>query len=737
MLSQLYFSNPQFGGNNSAIQRNASAAAISQVECGSTACAFLSEDGRVDTVGMASFGGDAFTLSNQLYDIVDVVAGDFTFGALRADGTALHWGYEPYGGSGLMRNVTRLFGGRQARAVLFENGTLYCWGNNYAGGSCLQANQFLSANGTDLKSIQSNANAFLAHTYSGRGHAWGNPRSGGDPPAEVAAFLLEDIVAVAHIETAFAALKSNGTAMMWGTIQSKLQVIYVHFDEPIQQIYSTADSFLFQTTQNSIYSRGELQTYTSNVSEVALSSGSSFAVIHSNGSVTTYGGSSTEDNILEQLQQDIIQVAAGGAGAFAAVKSDGSLITWGDVQRGGNHTSVKNFVSQGGGVERIWANHYSFVAKLKNPQAALIAWGDPNRGGNISTVASQLSGEHVTNVVPGIDTWTVIVEIPIIAASTNTPTSVRLPEILTTPSPTLMPLTNQSIYPSNRPSTLPQVSPIPSVAPSLTPEESQTSGQMASVSPTSLQETSFPSGMPTSTTISIDEVNATTLSPTLTPTTKAPTPKLVIMTGAPTLIGDTATYAPVSHDFSQAPSSSPTNLIESSHPNSTVPTKSPSLFVMPEANINTTTPTESPSRPPKTFTPTTNWTTPTSGPGLTTPTPTANPTNLSKFVSHSPTKSQTFQPTISPTSKVSNEVDDSSVKPILTSQRPTASPDSGEPTSVPEGGENQGLHIAIALIACVSAISVVAAFLVTRRLLVRRHHQVTPEETLTRQAFMR
>ena len=122
---------------------------------------------------------------------------------------------------------------------------------------------------------------------------WGDSDKGGDVPA------LGSFVEIVSTDEAFAALKSDGSVQVWGSIH-----------------YGGADPGLTSGVQK-IYSN-----------PVA------FAALKTDGSVTTWGESSRGGDAPNIGAGSGITEIFSNMFAFAALKSDGSVTAWGNTGRG-------------------------------------------------------------------------------------------------------------------------------------------------------------------------------------------------------------------------------------------------------------------------------------------------------------------------------------------------------------------------------------------------------------------
>ncbi|CAE8715137.1 unnamed protein product [Polarella glacialis] len=159
--------------------------------------------------------------------------------------------------------------------------------------------------------------AFAALKSDGSVITWGSPGYGGDS-SRVEHRLQEGVVQVVGTTGAFAAIKSDGSVITWGSpgygcdssgVEHRLQ-------EGVVQVVGTTGAF---------------------------------AAIKSDGSVITWGSSGfggDSSRVEHRLQEGVVQVV-GTTGAFAAIKSDGSVITWGDSGSGGDSSRVEHRLQEG------------------------------------------------------------------------------------------------------------------------------------------------------------------------------------------------------------------------------------------------------------------------------------------------------------------------------------------------------------------------------------------------------
>ena len=138
---------------------------------------------------------------------------------------------------------------------------------------------------------------------------------------------------------AFAALKSDGSVISWGTYYDGKAITSPAGLTGVSQIFSN---------------------------------GGSFAALKSDGSVVSWGGGDAAKSPAGLM--GVSQIFSTG-GAFAALKSDGTVVSWGNVGRG-NAGSITNLITTPvglTGVSQIFSHGYAFAA-LKS-DGGVVSWG--------------------------------------------------------------------------------------------------------------------------------------------------------------------------------------------------------------------------------------------------------------------------------------------------------------------------------------------------------------------------
>ncbi len=178
-----------------------------------------------------------------------------------------------------------------------------------------------------------------------------------------------EVVAIQSTGGAFAALKSNGSVVTWGSSDygGNSAAVATQLSSGVRQIFSTG--------------------------------GGAFAALKSDGSVVTWGRSEYGGNsasVTSQLSSGVVHLASNYY-SFAALKSNGSVVTWGLSSYGGNSTSVAPGLSSG--VVRIVTNGSSFAALKSN--GSVVAWGDGFSGGSLAVTRFDGEGNYSLEACTG------------------------------------------------------------------------------------------------------------------------------------------------------------------------------------------------------------------------------------------------------------------------------------------------------------------------------------------------
>jgi len=200
--------------------------------------------------------------------------------------------------------------------------------------------------------------------------SWGNPSYGG---GTIPSGLTSGIAKVVGAETAFAALKTDGTVKAWGG--------YSGGDVPsgltgVVDIVSSQHSFAALKSDGGVKAWGHSNHggtdpgITSGVTKI-FSNDHAFAALKTDGSVQVWGNPSNGGTD-PGITSGVVTIFSTGQ-AFAALKTDGSLQVWGYSDYGGSDPGITS------GVQTIFSNYYAFAA-LKT-DGSVVAWGNPSNGG--------------------------------------------------------------------------------------------------------------------------------------------------------------------------------------------------------------------------------------------------------------------------------------------------------------------------------------------------------------------
>ena len=166
------------------------------------------------------------------------------------------------------------------------------------------------------------------------------------------------------------------------------------WEAPAATKNATYESEGMKTAYVKFSAKNELKTKTLSCSRHILlatshiySNGVAFAALRSDGSVITWGDATKggDSSTVSQYLTSGVTKIQNTKWAFAALKSDGSVVAWGDSTVGG--TAVAGLDED---VVDIFSNTHAFAA-LKS-DGSVIKWGDSGNGGISSAIAGLESG---------------------------------------------------------------------------------------------------------------------------------------------------------------------------------------------------------------------------------------------------------------------------------------------------------------------------------------------------------
>jgi uncharacterized protein YjbI with pentapeptide repeats/alpha-tubulin suppressor-like RCC1 family protein len=221
--------------------------------------------------------------------------------------------------------------------------------------------------------------------------AWGHPERGGYFGA-----VSSDVVAIYSTQTAFAALKTNGSVIVWGDRNNGADPGLTNLSSGVVAIYSTNFAFAALKTDGTIVAWGSGsyggQAPGISVAVVTISATyGAFAALKNNGSVDAWGLSDAGGTTPSNVNSNVVAVYSTEY-AFAALKSDGSVVSWGNSNYSTPLTAAPSSITQpNSGVVAIYSTKFAFAA-LKN-DGSVIAWGDSSNGGTAPvSVTTENSG---------------------------------------------------------------------------------------------------------------------------------------------------------------------------------------------------------------------------------------------------------------------------------------------------------------------------------------------------------
>ncbi len=366
--------------------------------------AVLKEDGSVVTLQVEPgyYDGDFISVEDELSSGVKAVySNSSAFAALKEDGSVVTWGDDSFGGrpsyhsplmdeyvsvkNELSSGIKAVYSSSRAFAALKEDGSVVTWGgcDYYSGWNGYKdpnTNKYVSVKdelSSGVKAIYSspNGSAFAALKDDGSVVTWGYGYSGWhgykDPDTgsyvSVKNELSSGVKKVYANAYGFAAVKSDGSIVLWGTNQASA------YTEPMEA---------FKTI---------------------ISNRHGFAALQINGAVVMLDGSemgyidprtdkyvSVEDRLNRGIKAIYAHAEIAG---FAALREDGSVVTWGGTRPDdssdykydgwmgyrngsyGEYVSVADKLSTG--VETIFATDSSFLATKTD--GSVVIWLDSSK----------------------------------------------------------------------------------------------------------------------------------------------------------------------------------------------------------------------------------------------------------------------------------------------------------------------------------------------------------------------
>ncbi|WP_291515430.1 Ig-like domain-containing protein [Bdellovibrio sp. ArHS] len=238
-----------------------------------------------------------------------------------------------------------------------------------------------------VKEIVGNDSAFAALRSDGSVIAWGTMNTGGTAPTAIAA-ENSDIVKIYSAPMAFAALKSDGSVVAWGYpfYGADAPASVTAVNSGVIKIFSTDGAFAALKSDGSVVAWGEsgrggdsvpasITDPNSGVISISSTIGA-FAALKSDGSVVAWGetgrGGSAPSGVTSANSK--VRKIVGSGSTFAAIKSDGSVVAWGN-----NNSPPSSVTAANSKVQDIIGNNGAFAA-LKS-DGSVVSWGNSSFGG--------------------------------------------------------------------------------------------------------------------------------------------------------------------------------------------------------------------------------------------------------------------------------------------------------------------------------------------------------------------
>jgi hypothetical protein len=372
------------------------------------AFAAIGDGGAVRTWGEAAYGADSSAVQAALnQNVARVVASRFAYAAVKSDGSVAVWGSMNASGPILGATVTAhsLVAGEAAFAALeVGTGRVVATGSKHHGGNVLDdkyCNGYSAQLSAGVRSLTATIGAFAAIKADGSVYVWGNKFAGADVAQSLLATLAGTKFVVAT-RSAFAALLPDNRVATWGdamaggdssAVAGQLQEVY--------HITASRSCFVAfkRNTGVVVWGYGK---YGGDMSAVAaaLSSGvthvahtrTAMAAVKADGMVVAWGRADTggDSSAVQGSLTDVVRVVGNGH-AFAALTSTGGVVAWGNPTYGGSIPGDK-LSALSSGVVSVYHTDRAFAA-LKD-DGSLVVWGQARHGGSPgATVEALLTAE--------------------------------------------------------------------------------------------------------------------------------------------------------------------------------------------------------------------------------------------------------------------------------------------------------------------------------------------------------
>ena len=238
-----------------------------------------------------------------------------------------------------------------------------------------------------------NYTAFAALKSDGTAVTWGSPNSGGDSSPVSA--RLTGVASIHSTTSAFAALKHDGTVVTWGNSYGNSSSAVANL-AGVEMIYSNPWAFAALKSDGTVVSwghpdwGGDSSLAGSRLTGVRTiySNGGAFAALKGDGTVVTWGSQTYSGGNSDSVRSRLINVREifSTSEAFAALKSDATVVTWGS-SKASDSSAVESKLT---GVATIYSTTDAFAALRYD--GTVVTWGWPGDGGDSSAVSTRLNG---------------------------------------------------------------------------------------------------------------------------------------------------------------------------------------------------------------------------------------------------------------------------------------------------------------------------------------------------------
>eukprot|EP00438_Fugacium_kawagutii_P019914 Skav204306 [mRNA] locus=scaffold453:42649:43530:- [translate_table: standard] len=261
--------------------------------------------------------------------------------------------------------------------ALLVHGGVRVWGDRDRGGDASRVQERISFG---VRKVVATESAFAALKEDGSVISWGKESAGGDSSNA----NLHDVVKVVASAHAFAALRADGGVSVWGSLETR------QADEDSEGDESDGLERLDVT----------LDTIRSVVD--VIPSSNAFAFLKEEGDrkdqvIYTWDGNSMHKVYEGRNSHSKVVAVVGGLSSFAGLKADGSVFTWGDPNFGGDSSAVRMHLQSGVlSLEQRSIFDRGFVAWKANSTAVI--WGHNTQG---VPLKSQILRARQVQLTPG------------------------------------------------------------------------------------------------------------------------------------------------------------------------------------------------------------------------------------------------------------------------------------------------------------------------------------------------